>query len=147
MSQARTLSEPIDPGGKTKSQTLRTTKARHGSIRQAPSMKFIESIVLSRRRQENEAQWDDRDEVFRGLVLPRCRDTASMYRSTERVVGIAVTVCSRHQHTTYDSVSKRFPRNPQFRAGLRQYAKRSSQHLFFGPPSYKKATMKASYRV
>ena len=30
-----------------------------------------------------------------------------MYRSTERVVGIAVTVCSRHQHTTYDTVRVR----------------------------------------
>jgi TonB family protein len=28
-----------------------------------------------------------------------------------------------------------------------QYANRSSQHLFFGPPSYKKATMKTSCRI
>jgi hypothetical protein len=37
--------------------------------------------------------------------------------------------------------------NPRFRAGLRHHAKRSSLHLFFGRPSYKKTTMKPSYGV
>jgi hypothetical protein len=43
--------------------------------------------------------------------------------------------------------AKPSPKNLRFRPGLRQYVKRSSLHLFFGPPSYKKATMKPSYRV
>src|SRR5260370_16119218 len=38
-------------------------------------------------------------------------------------------------------------RSPRFRGGLRQQVRRSSPHLFFGPPSYKRATMKPGYVV
>jgi hypothetical protein len=73
------------------------------AFRETPLMKFIESIVLLRMRQETEAQWEDRDGVSAAL-LPGCRDAASIHHPTKRVVEFLVRPSSVHHHPILGAV-------------------------------------------